>query len=60
MLCAGSIEEKVFERQLSKEGLAGIATAQQVEEATLSRNELRDLFTLHHGMPSHLHHMLML
>ena len=26
MLCAGSIEEKVFERQLSKEGLAGVAT----------------------------------
>jgi hypothetical protein len=25
MLCAGSIEEKVFERQLSKEGLSGIA-----------------------------------
>ena len=31
MLCAGSIEEKVFERQLSKEGLSGIATNEQVE-----------------------------
>ena len=30
MLCAGSIEEKVFERQLSKEGLSGIATNEQV------------------------------
>ena len=59
MLCAGSIEEKVFERQLSKEGLAGIATNEQVEEATLSRDELRDLFTLHAHMPSHLHHKLM-
>ena len=29
MLCAGSIEEKVFERQLSKEGLSGIATNEQ-------------------------------
>lgn len=30
MLCAGGIEEKVFERQLSKEGLAGLATNEQV------------------------------
>ena len=31
-----------------------------MEEATLSRNELRDLFTLHADMPSHLHYKLML
>jgi len=30
MLAAACIEEKVFERQLSKEGLAGIATNDQV------------------------------
>ena len=36
MLCAGSIEEKVFERQLSKEGLSGIATNEQVESSTLT------------------------
>ena len=48
MLCAGSIEEKVFERQLSKEGLSGVATNEQVETATLTR-ELRDLFALHEG-----------
>ena len=30
MLAAGSIEEKVFERQLSKEGLSGIATNDEV------------------------------
>ena len=59
MLCAGSIEEKVFERQLSKEGLSGIATAEKIEEATMCKNELRDLFALHDDMPSHLHHKLM-
>ena len=32
MLTAGSIEEKVFERQLSKEGLSGIATNEQARE----------------------------
>ena len=52
MLAAGSIEEKVFERQLSKEGLAGIATNEDVETATMKRDELRDLFTLHEDMPS--------
>ena len=30
MVVAGTIEEKVFERQLSKEGLSGIATNEQV------------------------------
>ena len=50
-LPSGSIEEKVFERQLSKEGLAGIATNEQIEEATLSKSELRDLSTLHTDMP---------
>lgn len=33
MVCAGSIEEKVFERQLSKEGMSGIATNDGVETA---------------------------
>ena len=31
MLQAGTIEEKVWERQLSKEGLSGIATNEQVD-----------------------------
>ena len=34
MLAAGSIEEKVFERQLSKEGLSGIATNDEVDDGT--------------------------
>jgi hypothetical protein len=36
MLAASCIEEKVFERQLSKEGLAGIATNDQVRGAPVS------------------------
>ena len=90
MLCAGSIEEKVFERQvdsllrtsdlgshatvcvpsvslrpaiacpqLSKEGLSGIATNEEVEKAVMAKDELRDLFVLHEGTPSHLHSKLM-
>ena len=55
MLVSGSIEEKVFERQLSKEGLSGIATNEQVESSTMSSEELRDLFTLHEDCASHLH-----
>ena len=33
MVAAGTIEEKVFERQLSKEGLAGVATNEQASPA---------------------------
>ena len=35
MIAASCIEEKIFERQLSKEGLSGVATNEQVATATL-------------------------
>lgn len=37
MLAASCIEEKIFERQLSKEGLAGIATNDQVPRLYIFR-----------------------
>jgi len=49
---------KVFERQLSKEGLSGLATNEDVETAIMCKEDLRDLFALHEGMPSHLHHKI--
>ena len=58
MVCAGSIEEKVFERQLSKEGLSGVATNENIEQATMCKSELKDLFALHEELPSHLHEKL--
>ena len=37
MVAAGTIEEKVFERQLSKEGLAGVATNEQASHSVPRR-----------------------
>ena len=46
-LATGSIEEKVYQRQLSKEGLASVVSSDQKQTASsFSRDELKDLFTL--------------
>jgi hypothetical protein len=58
MLIAGSIEEFVYERQLSKEGLAGVASNEQVLTSALSTSELKDLFILHDDCGSHFHQKL--
>ena len=58
MVIAGSIEEFVYERQLSKEGLAGVASNEQVLTSALSTSELKDLFTYHADCGSHFHEKL--
>lgn len=58
MVVAGSIEEFVYERQLSKEGLAGVASNEQVLTSALSTSELKDLFTYHDKCGSHFHQKL--
>jgi SNF2 family DNA or RNA helicase len=47
-LATGTIEEKVFQRQLSKEGLQEVLAdaGEQSLESTISTSDLRDLFTL--------------
>jgi DNA repair and recombination RAD54-like protein len=46
-LATGSIEEKVYQRQLSKEGLASVVSSDQKQTASsFSQDELKDLFTL--------------
>ncbi|KAI5082190.1 hypothetical protein GOP47_0001933 [Adiantum capillus-veneris] len=59
-LTAGTIEEKVFERQLSKEGLQKVVEHQEIDEnhpqgTWLSSEELRDLFSLHENAESNIH-----
>eukprot|EP00066_Takifugu_rubripes_P014692 XP_011603958.1 PREDICTED: DNA repair and recombination protein RAD54B [Takifugu rubripes] len=48
LLTAGTIEERVFQRQVSKQGLSGtvVDLGKGAEHATFSTNELRDLFSL--------------
>lgn len=45
-LTAGTIEEKVFQRQLSKEGLQSIVVDDKMTVNAQSTDELRDIFTL--------------
>lgn len=56
-LATGTVEEKIFQRQLSKEGLQSIVDDKaQVNE--LSTKDLRNLFKLRSGTPSDTHDKL--
>uniref|UniRef100_H3DLZ1 RAD54 homolog B n=1 Tax=Tetraodon nigroviridis TaxID=99883 RepID=H3DLZ1_TETNG len=48
LLTAGTIEERVFQRQVSKQGLSGtvVDLGKAAEHTSFSTNELRDLFSL--------------
>lgn len=58
-LSAGTIEEKVYQRQISKEGLQNVIKQETrtlaVEGNCLSKEELRDLFTFHEKSRSEIH-----
>ncbi|XP_034030765.1 DNA repair and recombination protein RAD54B [Thalassophryne amazonica] len=48
LLTAGTIEERMFQRQVSKQGLSGsvVDLGKRAEHISFSTNELRDLFSL--------------
>lgn len=58
-LSTGTIEEKVFQRQMSKEGLQKVIQHEQVDSEmlhnSLSTEDLRDLFTFHEHIRSEIH-----
>ncbi|XP_039172560.1 protein CHROMATIN REMODELING 25 [Eucalyptus grandis] len=58
-LSAGTIEEKVYQRQISKEGLQKVIQQETstlaAEGNCLSTEELRDLFTFHEKSRSEIH-----
>ena len=55
-LATGSIEEKVFQRQLSKESLQNVVNGEgTLEQSSMSKEELRRLFTLDDGTVSDTH-----
>ncbi|XP_019444509.1 PREDICTED: protein CHROMATIN REMODELING 25 [Lupinus angustifolius] len=59
-LTAGTIEEKVYQRQMSKEGLQKVIQQQQTDSIAaqgnlLSTEDLRDLFTFHESIKSEIH-----
>ncbi|XP_021652937.1 protein CHROMATIN REMODELING 25 [Hevea brasiliensis] len=59
-LSTGTIEEKVFQRQMSKEGLQKVIQHEQNDSLVaqgnfLSTEDLRDLFTFHENVRSEIH-----
>ncbi|XP_058097109.1 protein CHROMATIN REMODELING 25 [Magnolia sinica] len=59
-LSTGTIEEKVYQRQMSKEGLQKVIQQDQTDSMTpqgnfLSTEDLRDLFTFHADVRSEIH-----
>ncbi|KAG4404021.1 hypothetical protein AAZX31_01G229500 [Glycine max] len=59
-LSAGTIEEKVYQRQMSKEGLQKVIQQEQTDSLVaqgnlLSTENLRDLFTFHENIKSEIH-----
>ena len=56
-LTSGSVEEKIFQRQLSKEGLQSVVDDKE-QVNSLSTKDLRNLFTLRSNTPSDTHDKL--
>lgn len=56
-LATGTVEEKIFQRQLSKEGLQSVVDDKEQVNA-LSTKDLRNLFKLRTGTPSDTHDKL--
>ncbi|KAL6912084.1 hypothetical protein ACP4OV_000889 [Aristida adscensionis] len=61
-LSTGTIEEKVYQRQMSKEGLQKVIQNEQADSkmqgSSLSTEDLRDLFTFHEHVRSEIHENL--
>lgn len=56
----GTIEEKIYQRQISKQGLSGavVDLTRSSEHIQFSVEELKDLFTLHEDSPCVTHDLL--
>ncbi|XP_062589715.1 DNA repair and recombination protein RAD54B-like [Saccostrea cucullata] len=59
LLTTGTIEEKIYQRQISKQGLSGaVMDLKNKREAQFSLQELRDLFSLNENTLSDTHDLL--
>ncbi|KAG8570322.1 hypothetical protein GDO81_011212 [Engystomops pustulosus] len=60
LLTTGTLEEKIYQRQISKQGLSGavVDLAKKSEHIRFSVDELRDLFTLHEDSDCVTHDLL--
>ena len=60
---AGSIEEKIFQRQVTKQGLGGGVLADTVADGSIQKNhftsdELKDLFSFDHDAKCNTHELI--
>lgn len=59
LLTTGTIEEKIYQRQISKQGLSGaVMDLKNKREAQFSREELRDLFSLNENTICDTHDLI--
>ncbi|XP_033124667.1 DNA repair and recombination protein RAD54B-like [Anneissia japonica] len=59
LLTTGTIEEKIYQRQISKQGLSGAVVDANIDtKSAFSTEELKDLFTLHDDSPCVTHDLL--
>ncbi|KAI7282363.1 DNA repair protein [Hortaea werneckii] len=58
MLTQGALDEKIFQRQVSKTGLADSIVDNKSSTSGFTREELRDLFSLDEGMDCQTHKLL--
>lgn len=59
LLTTGTIEEKIYQRQSAKQGLSGtVADAKEKLKIEFTREELKDLFTLHENTLCLTHDLL--
>nr|CAD7418982.1 unnamed protein product [Timema poppensis] len=59
LLTAGTIEEKIFQRQISKTGLSeAVVDPSNINVNKMADHELKDLFTLHEHCPCQTHQLL--
>ncbi|KAL8675498.1 MAG: hypothetical protein Q9168_000010 [Polycauliona sp. 1 TL-2023] len=57
-LMAGGIEEKIFQRQIVKLGLAGNVVDQKEETSSFTKEDLKDLFRLDEGPSCQTHDLI--
>ncbi|KAI1894156.1 hypothetical protein AGOR_G00112920 [Albula goreensis] len=60
LLTTGTIEEKIYQRQVSKQGLSGtvVDVSKRAEHISFSAEELRNIFTLHEDSDCVTHDLL--
>ncbi|XP_031557319.1 DNA repair and recombination protein RAD54B-like [Actinia tenebrosa] len=59
LLTTGTIEEKIYQRQTTKQSLSGaVADAKKESKVEFSLEEIRDLFCLHENTPCSTHDLL--